>query len=683
MACLDRAAGNADGEDKMELKRSMHARTARLLAMLAMALVCALVLVPSAYADGAVARIDETGSEYNTFDEAVAAAKNGETVTLLADAETAGLNLSKDLTIDGDGKALTFAGEGIALFGKALTFENVTVSMTSVGSTPYAEWKWMAVSASGGASITLDNASLAMDGAKTAKNTHAIYFTGDNTLNLKNGSSLTIENYPQDALEWDGGSGKGYNVNIEGDSTYTSDHNRSGFTGTFYATIDHSTVNVVNSTGNGSNGSHFNIKNGSTVNFSRNGSHGLSAGNLTIDNSKVTANNNGLTGITFNGEGVFKAADVQVTDTIGKDLKWGDIIYDGGIRLSPNAVLDVDAASTISITGNKATGLFLDAGTSATFAKDSNLVITGNDASAENAINKPKQDLAQMGGGVVVRGGSNLTLPTSAVIDNNNAALAGDDLYAEQGAKISFGETVEGDTLTAFNGCGDAITGWFDDSKDARWCAHWTDNTPWHVKAVKAGSYETPIALKAAHGVTAAHAEISGTKVLKGADFAEGDFEFTLSQNDDVISRVKNAADGSFTFGESAFDVTADDIMDTDNHKVSYTLDVAEVKGNKANVTYDTSVKKVVVTAVPEDDHVKLTYQVDGKDVEDLASALVFTNTYTKPAEPATPSEPKKPGKATKQGLPKTGDASLAAPVAFALAAVAACGAGVVMRRRA
>ena len=284
-----------------------------------------------------------------------------------------------------------------------------------------------------------------------------------------------------------------------------------------------------------------------------------------------------------------------------------------------------------------------------------------------------------MGGGVMVRSNASLSLPASARIDNNHAALAGDDLCAEKGAKISFGKTVEGDTLTAFNGCGDAITGWFDDSKDARWCAHWTDNTPWHVDAVEARSYETPVALKAAHGVTAAHAEISGTKVLKGAQLAEGDFEFTLSQNDDVISRTKNAADGSFTFGESAFDVTADDIMDADNHKVSYTLDVAEVKGNKANVTYDTSVKKVVVTAVPEDDHVKLTYSVDGKDVEDFASALVFTNTYTKPAEP---SEPKTPGASTKQNLPKTGDVSLAAPVAFILAAVVACGAGVVMHRR-
>ena len=658
----------------MELKRSMHARVARLVAMFAMALVCALVLAPSAYADGAVARIGET--KYNTFDEAVAAAENGETVTLLDNAKTAGLNLSKDLTIDGDGHALEFTDKGIALWGKALTFKNVTVSMAGIGSTPYtAEWNWMSVGASGGASITLENASLAMDGAKTASRTHAIYFTGDNKLNLKKGSNLSIKNYPQDALEWNGGSGKGYNVNIEGDSTYTSNHNRSGFTGTFYATIDHSTVNVVNSTGNGSNGSHFNIKNGSTVDFSGNGGHGLSAGDLIIDHSTVTANNNAYNGIIFTGKGEFKSANVQISGTKGA------IYWNAGMRLlKANASLNVDAASTVSITGNKVTGLYLDGGSHATFVEGAKLSITGNDASQENC--STKKDAAQMGGGVMVRSNASLSLPASAKINNNHAALAGDDLYAEQGAKISFGDTVQGDTLTAFNGCGHAITGWFDDSKDARWCAHWTDNTPWHVDAVKAGSYETPVALKAAHGVTAAHAEISGTKVLKGADLAEGDFEFTLSQNDDVISRAKNAADGSFTFGESAFDVTADDIMDTDNHKVSYTLDVAEAKGNKANVTYDTSVKKVVVTAVPEDDHVKLTYQVDGKDVEDLASALVFTNTYTKPAEPTMPSEPKKPGKTTKQGLPKTGDASLAAPVAFILAAAAACGAGVVMRRR-
>ena len=473
----------------MELKRSMHARAARLVAMFAMALVCALVLAPSAYADGGVACIDKT--EYNTFDEAVAAAKNGETVTLLKDAETAGLNLKMDLTIDGDGHALKFTDKGIALWGHALVLKNVNASMTGIGSTPYtAEWNWMAVCASKDASLTLDDATLSMDGTG-AGNVHAIYFCSNNKLNLKN-SNLTIKNYKQDALEWDGGDG-GYNVNIEGGSTYISDHCRSGFTGTFVVTIDNSKVNVVNSTGNGSNGSHFNIKNGSVVDFSGNGSHGLSAGNLSIDNSTVTASNNALTGIIFTGKGEFKSANVQISGTKGTSY------WNAGMRLmKANAKLDVDAASTVAITGNKVTGLFLDSGAQATFAEGSGLTITGNDASQENC--STKKDTAQMGGGVVVRSGANLTLPASAVIDNNNAVLAGDDLYVEKSGIISFGAT-HNNVLSDFEGCGHAIDGWYVDAKDSRWSAHGEAK---YVEAAQPGTYEAkeaPVAFKAAHGL--------------------------------------------------------------------------------------------------------------------------------------------------------------------------------------
>lgn len=662
----------------MELKRSIRARAARLVAMFAMALVCALVLVPSAYADGAVARIGET--EYNTFDEAVADAKNGETVTLLADAETAGLNLSKDLTIDGEGKfALNFTDKGIALWGKALTFKNVTVTMNGIGSTPYtAEWNWMSVSASKDASLTLDGATLTMDGKGTPlpvnkddPHTHAIYFCGNNKLNLKNTSTLTIKNYSQDALEWNDGDG-GYNVNIEGGSTFVSDRNRSGFTGTFYATVDSSTVKVINSTGNGSNGTYYTIKNNSDVTFENNGNWGISAWRIDMSNdSKLHANSNGYSGIWTRVLNVDKTCSVDVESNGTKGFSAGT---NGGIFFQGNGTYDskIEKGANVTIKNNAGSGIYTKQGVCNLTIGSATITNNGTGACNKDNIG------AGMGGGVYNVG--TMRLDPSVVIYNNHAKNAGDDIY---GAGVTEFGNVGNDWV--LDDCNHAINGWFDDSQDARWCAHWTDNTPWHVDAVKAGAYEkheTPVALKAAHGVTAAHAEISGTKVLKGADLAEGDFEFALSQNDDVISRVKNAADGSFAFGESAFDVTADDIMDTDNHKVSYMLDVAEVKGTKANVTYDTSVKKVVVTAVPEDDHVKLTYQVDGKDVEDLASALVFTNTYTKPAEPTTPSEPKKPGKATKQGLPKTGDVSLAAPVAFALAAAAACGVGVVMRRR-
>lgn len=650
----------------MELKRSIRARAARLVAMFAMALVCALVLVPSAYADGAVARIDETGSEYNTFDEAVAAAENNQTVTLLADAETVGLNLNEDLTIDGDGHALKFTDKGIALWGHALVLKNVNASMVSIGSTPYtAEWNWQSVCASKGASLTLDGAALTMDGAGTASKTHAIYFCSNNKLNLKNASTLTIKNYSQDALEWDGGDG-GYNVNIEGGSAFVSDHNRSGFTGSFYATVDSSTVKVINSTGNGSNGTYYTIKNNSDVTFENSGNWGISAWRIDMSNgSKLHANNNGYSGVWTRVLNVDSSCTVDVE---GNGAKGFAAKTNGGIFFQGNGkiVSVIEKGANVIIENNAGSGIY-------TAQKACNLTI-GSATIINNGTGVCNEDGigADMGGGVYNVG--TMKLDPSVVIYNNHAKNAGDDIY---GTGVTEFGNVGNDWV--LDDCNHAINGWFDDSQGARWCAHWTDNTPWHVKAVKAGTYETPVALKAAHGVTAAHAEISGTKVLKGAELAEGDFEFTLSQNDDVISHAKNAADGSFTFGESAFDVTADDIMHTDNHKVSYTLDVAEVRGNKANVTYDTSVKKVVVTAVPEDDHVKLTYSVDGKDVEDLASALVFTNTYTKSAEP---SEPKTPGASTKQNLPKTGDVSLAAPVAFILAAAVACGAGVVMRRR-
>lgn len=45
------------------------------------------------------------GKRYQTFDEALVVAKNtnGAIIKLLADVETAGLNLNNDLTIDGNG----------------------------------------------------------------------------------------------------------------------------------------------------------------------------------------------------------------------------------------------------------------------------------------------------------------------------------------------------------------------------------------------------------------------------------------------------------------------------------------------------------------------------------------------------------------------------------------------------
>lgn len=572
----------------------------------------------------AVARFG--GQDYASFDEALAAARNtdGATIELLADAQTKGLNLSRDLIIDGGGHSLTFTDKGIALWGHSLTLKNVNASMSGVGSTPYAEWTWMSVCASKDASLTLDAASLTMDGSGTGSNVHAIYFCQNNKLNLRNGSNLTIKNYKQDALEWDGGDG-GYNVNIEGGSTYTSDHNRSGFTGTFYVTVDASKVNVTNSTGNGSNGSHFDIKNQSTVDFSGNGSHGLSAGNLSISDSKVTCDGNGLTGIIFTGKGKFTCANVQVTGTIGKSY------WNAGIRLlKSNASLDVDVDSTVSVTGNQATGLFLDAGSHATFAEGAKLTVTGNDASQVNCSSK--MDLAQMGGGVVVRSGASLTLPDSAVIDNNNAALAGDDLYVEEGGSISFGAVHDDDVLTEFDGCGHAIDGWYDDAADARWSAHGEER---HVESVAAGSYETPLALKAAHGLVRVDYRYVG-EAPASAQLPASDEYLELGSSYDA--KAQASADGWTFDGWYADEACTQRWNDGDALPGSMTL-----YGRWAKVPAE-------------------------------------------PAQPTEPQQPAKPATAPSKGdgkaLPQTGGPSAPVALAAAAAGTAAACAGLVARRK-
>ena len=83
-----------------------------------------------------VAQIVE-GDNVQTFtllDDAIAAAKDGDTIVLLADATTEGINLRKNLTISSkEGLAekptVTFTKNGIALWGVTLTFKDCDIIM--------------------------------------------------------------------------------------------------------------------------------------------------------------------------------------------------------------------------------------------------------------------------------------------------------------------------------------------------------------------------------------------------------------------------------------------------------------------------------------------------------------------------------------------------------------------------
>lgn len=451
----------------------------------------------STSAEGTVAQIGATS--YATLDEAVNAAEDGATIELLADATSEGMFLSKKLVIqaaNGLNKkpTITFIKNGIAMgygaAGAPLTFKDVDIVMTGIGSTPAtSEWNWMTICAGNGAKITLDNVKMTMDGTGVSKdNTQAIYFCGGNELNILNGSNLTIQNYPHNALSWD--EGNEYITNIV-DSTFVSDGNRSGFTGTFDVNITNSKVKVINSRGNGSNGSHFIIKN-SDVDFNNNGSHGLSAGELSIDNSTVnTKNNNGM-GITVNNAfTVENGSIVTVTGNAGNS-SYG---Y-AAVRLYNNYPFTVDSTSELYIEDNNNTGLYVRQG-NLTVEDGAVLKITGNKVSHSL--------LDGYGGGIYVGYGDNydptVILPADAIICNNHALVAGDDIYVSEGVSgpsLSFGKVGSGWTLDGGEGdCIDAIDGWYDDSESARWEAH---EEPYH--AVEFTDFEPLTGFASATGLT-------------------------------------------------------------------------------------------------------------------------------------------------------------------------------------
>ena len=444
-----------------------------------------------------VAMIGDT--EYKTLDEAIDAAGDGATIEVLQDCTSSGISLTKDLTIEGQKNSnglypiIKFTDKGIALWGKSLTFKTCNIIMQGVGSTPYAEWSWMTICANKDASLNLINSFMLLDANGVSNSPHAIYFCSNNKLNLTE-STLAIKNYPQDALEWDGGDG-GYNVNLT-KSIYISDNNRSGFTGTFVVTVsDQSRVQVLNSRGNGSNGSHFIVENKSIVDFSNNGSHGLSAGNLTIKDSTVTATDNKFCGIVVSGK--FNISDHSIVTVDSNASGKSEAAY-AGFRLSGSGESTIDSTSSLSIKNNQNTGLYVRAG-DLTISEGANVEITNN--TVTNNI------MGGFGGGIYVGyedySDSKVILPSNAKIYNNHAPVAGDDIYIAPKASITFSGVGSDWILDDTNL---PITGWyFDGNNNGATTNRWSKSNYYELfnlfdesgKATLTGTY----ALKAAHGI--------------------------------------------------------------------------------------------------------------------------------------------------------------------------------------
>lgn len=492
----------------------------RLLSTL-VALCMVLVLFPAVAlaAEGDVAQIGDT--TYATLDEAVETAEEGATIELLQDCElTKGFN--KTLTFTGTGKItinkqLTSNGEGWMCFGlsdptRVLTFDGSGVEVewnSEVGTSP-----WLMLSLSGTLNVTNGaKVTFTVDSGSTGSR-NAIYMNAGSSINVTNGSTFIINGYGTAGKE---GQGLQLNetgtasVNVTGNSTFIINGTNRGYVNSPTIYVENSTFTVQNCTANASNGGNFTAIN-SKINYLNNSGHGLSAGDVIIKNSEFTAENNGYYGVYATAAFL---VDSTSTVTVTKNSWAGDY---AGLKLTSGVTSGlVEAGAVVTITGNYCSGLSNNG--KVVFEEGAELTIMNNVNDKGTTSN---------GGGVYNSGSSaNLTLPSDAVIYNNHADSAGDDIFSNTTSTIIFGK-VGADWV--LDDCNQMIDGWYDDSADARWEAHAETEEGNHIVLFDEFAEDTGLAT------------VTGLTALKAAHGAEGKDKTSYPGLDKVI--VTEGEDG-------------------------------------------------------------------------------------------------------------------------------------------
>ena len=452
-----------------------------------------------------------TTTKYTSFDEAVSKANDGDTIEVIKDATSTGIDLqNKKLTIKGKTVTpttdsgtkekntvkpkLTFK-DGISIKNAELILKNLDVNMTGVGSTPNVVdgQTWMGICLAGDSTLTLDGTDLLMDGENielesgvdptgNVRNPQAIYLAGNghNILNIINDSHVLIQYY-FNAIKWDGvqrgQSNSQYNINITGNSSLTADHNEAGIVGleSLDVLVEDSALTITNCTArypgregrDGTNGCDLTVKR-STVNVSDNAqAYGIYAHDFYAEDSTITANNNGYSGIRISGKGQFVNSNVTVTGTLAKGNAALELANVKGERGGRNIGSLEVRNSALNISGNGAVGIRCNSGTKLDIDDISRVTIKDNHATNKNGWNK----MYDHAGGLLIFNGASAKLGTNTVVNNNHADTAGDDIVIQPGGTLTFsaGNAGIGDIL---QDCGDGIDGWYIDAEGQRWDFH-------------------------------------------------------------------------------------------------------------------------------------------------------------------------------------------------------------------
>ena len=464
-----------------------------------------------------------SGKTYASFDQAVAEAKDGDTIELLDDVVTEnGFGIKgMALKVNGNGHRITANKRGVYVLkdGKpaSLTFNNVNLTMAPVEGTAVAagnQEAWAAVILNYDCELVFNNSTVTLSPAGNL-NTGVYFHSGRLTLS---NSNMSVKGFSTNGFCTDSAPTKIYTteINVLAGSKLEVSDNVAGITSAIQVTVDDSRLTNSKNRGNGSNGADYIVRNGSVADVSGNGSHGMSARNVTIaGSSTVTCNDNGYSGVYFTG-----SLDVDGTSSL--TVKHNAQKGGGGLRaMSSTAKGHVAAGAVVVVCDNQRNGLE-NKGTF-TFDEGSKLTIMGNHETGN-------------GGGVYNYATGMLTLPSDARIYNNHADKSGDDICSE--GSISFGSTGADWVL---DDCNHAIDGWYDDAANSRWSAHGETK---HVVLTQPGTMiKDAIALKAAHGLVNVDYKYVGD-FPEGAKVPDADTDLELGA---YTAKAQQPVDG-YTF---------------------------------------------------------------------------------------------------------------------------------------
>ena len=449
--------------------------------------------------------------EYGSLEEAIAEADDGDTIEVGKDitvgADGLTINGKGNLTIksaEGTEPTITLNGLGMYFNETNVTFQNIKVVEEGVSDNPIHSGNTTNLFDDG--ILTFDNSTLVLNGVGEGSKRHGMFLYQSSDMYVTNNSQIIISGFNQadvsgiyiDASEhdekeepihntievsnssaikitdckWNGMTVNPTDIKIDGHSTIDisdcgKNGGRGGF-GCYYSSVeisDYSSLITDNNVGRswGAFIRGVSVDSTSSLSACGNTAYGIEIGDKLGDQSKfatgstVMLNNNGKAGLLVYTSGGYWYGNVKIEEG-AKFTASGNA---NGIEIRKGGILDMqDGTVTHNHSGTYGGGLYNRGGT------------------------------AKIGG--------------KAVIYNNHADTAGDDIYSETEPSVSLSQVNNGWML---DDCKEKyqkehpIVGWYRDGKEKRWNGDGEGDDYYAEEyAVSEEAVSDALALKAAHG---------------------------------------------------------------------------------------------------------------------------------------------------------------------------------------